>query len=418
MTRDFVVVGGGVGGLVVARDLAAAGARVTLLEASDRLGGQVRRHTVAGIDLDTGAEAFAVRGGAVQQLATLLGLGGDIVPPAPAGAWLQPAQGAAIPLPATSLLGIPGSPLATDVIAVVGGATAFRAYLETLLPATVGAKAQTLGELVRTRMGAGILNKLVAPVVTGVHSAHPDDLPLDRVAPGLRNALLREGSLARGVRDLREKAPAGSAVLGIRGGMARLVDELTADLDRYQVDVRLGQPASDVTPDGARVGTEMLAGTVIVAAPGVLAPATLRRAVVATLVVDAPALDSAPRGSGVLVATGAPGIQARALTHATAKWPWLADRAEGRHVIRLSYDRAHDRFREVATADAQALLGVSIPASAVLGFAHVEWQRAAAQTYAETGIQVVGETAAGTGLASVVAQARSTAQNLLQENGP
>ncbi|WP_166876600.1 NAD(P)/FAD-dependent oxidoreductase [Salinibacterium sp. ZJ450] len=418
MTRDFVVVGGGVGGLVVARDLAAAGARVTLLEASDRLGGQVRRHTVAGIDLDTGAEAFAVRGGAVQQLATLLGLGGDIVPPAPAGAWLQPAQGAAIPLPATSLLGIPGSPLATDVIAVVGGATAFRAYLETLLPATVGAKAQTLGELVRTRMGAGILNKLVAPVVTGVHSAHPDDLPLDRVAPGLRNALLREGSLARGVRDLREKAPAGSAVLGIRGGMARLVDELTADLDRYQVDVRLGQPASDVTPDGARVGTEMLAGTVIVAAPGVLAPATLRRAVVATLVVDAPALDSAPRGSGVLVATGAPGIQARALTHATAKWPWLADRAEGRHVIRLSYDRAHDRFREVATADAQTLLGVSIPASAVLGFAHVEWQRAAAQTYADTGIQVVGETAAGTGLASVVAQARSTAQNLLQENGP
>ncbi|MET1044725.1 MAG: FAD-dependent oxidoreductase [Microbacteriaceae bacterium] len=416
MTRDFVVIGGGVGGLVVARDLAAAGARVTLLEASDRLGGQVRRHTVAGLDLDAGAEAFAVRGNAVQQLATLLGLGGDIVPPAPAGAWLQPEHGDAIPLPATSLLGIPGSPLAADVIAVVGGATAFRAYLESLLPATVGAKAQTLGELVRKRMGAGILNKLVAPVVTGVHSAHPDDLPLDRVAPGLRIALLREGSLARGVRDLRERAPAGSAVLGIRGGMSRLVDELTADLERFHVDVRLGQAASEVTADSARVGAETLTGTVIVAAPGVLAPATLRTAVVATLVVDAPALDAAPRGSGVLVAAGAPGIRARALTHQTAKWPWLAERAEGRHVIRLSYDRAHDRFNEVATADAQALLGVPLTASSVLGFAHVEWQRAAAQTYSDTDMHVVGETAAGTGLTNVVAQARATAENLLQEN--
>ena len=38
---SVLVVGGGVAGLVVARDLARGGAEVTLLEASDRLGGKV-----------------------------------------------------------------------------------------------------------------------------------------------------------------------------------------------------------------------------------------------------------------------------------------------------------------------------------------------------------------------------------------
>ena len=44
-----------------------------------------------------------------------------------------------------------------------------------------------------------------------------------------------------------------------------------------------------------------------------------------TLVLDAPALDAAPRGTGVLVAPrGDATSRAKALTHATAKWPWLA----------------------------------------------------------------------------------------------
>ena len=55
----------------------------------------------------------------------------------------------------------------------------------------------------------------------------PDELALERAAPGLRAALLREGSLvARGARSLRERSPAGSQVAGIRGGVVRLVDEL------------------------------------------------------------------------------------------------------------------------------------------------------------------------------------------------
>jgi len=419
MNAPYIVVGGGVAGLVTARELAIGGAEVILLEASNRLGGTVSGHTVGGIILDAGAESFATRGGTVAALAEEIGLGPEIVTPAPDGAWLQRAEGA-VPLPATSLLGIPGWPVAEDVIAVVGTGTALRAYLETLLPAAYGLKSKTLGELVRKRMGQAMLDKLVTPVVQGVHSKHPDDLDLDRVAPGLRRAIRRERSLARAVRELRASAPAGAAVAGIRGGVHRIVTELEVDLERLGVDVRLDQRVLRVTPGSVQTATETLGGIVVVAAPDVPGAAepstgTPTRVALATLVLDAPELDAFPRGSGLLVAEGVPGIRARALTHSTAKWPWLAERAEGKHVVRLSYDPANTSdLPETARADAAKLLGVELPASSVLDFARVDWSRPAPQGAALDQVTLVGEATSGTGLASVIAQAKAAAATLLE----
>jgi len=404
---DVVVVGGGIAGLVIARTLLLGGRSVTVIEASGRLGGSVGRHTVGGIVLDSGAESFAVRGGAVEALVRDLGLGDDIVFPNPAGAWLQPAAGPAVPMPATSLLGIPAVPLATDVTRIIGGWPALKAYArDTFLPARVGEKAQTLGELVRARMGDAVLEQLVSPIVSGVHSASPDDLLLDRVAPQLRAALVRQGSLGRAVLSLRAQAPAGSAVAGIRGGMARLVDALVTDLERLGADIRFNTRVTGVTPGSVILDDDVLGGTVVVAASGLL-PAEIadppRVVTLATLVVDAPGLDAAPRGTGMLVAPGTPGIRAHGLTHATAKWQWLAESAGGRHVLRLSYREEPQNLRETARADASALLGVDIAPGDVVDFARVQWSRASAKETAPAGVTAVGEAIAGTGLANIIA---------------
>lgn len=71
--RDVVVIGGGVAGLVAARECARIGLRVTLLEAADAVGGAVASHTVGGLTLDSGAESFAVRAGAVADFVASLG---------------------------------------------------------------------------------------------------------------------------------------------------------------------------------------------------------------------------------------------------------------------------------------------------------------------------------------------------------
>jgi len=396
----FSIVGGGVGGLVVARRLAASGARVTVFEASDHLGGTVARHEVAGIGLDAAAESFAVRGGVVAALLAELGLQDDIVAPAPGPAWLQPVSGDAVPLPATALLGIPAEPLAEDVVRVIGRPAAERAVeLDAL---AVGDVPATLGALVRSRYGDAMVDLLVAPVVHGVHSQHPDDVPVARAHPGLGEAVREAGSLGGAVARLRAAAPPGAAVAGIRGGVNRIVPALAADIGRLGGEVRLNTRVDDPS---------RLDGTVVVAAPGVAAPPPPgRRIDLVTLVVEQDELDAAPRGTGLLVAAGAP-VRARALTHATAKWAWLREEAAGRHVVRLSYDQTPTDPVAEARADAETLLGVRLPT--VVGAAHVSWIRPGAASPLPEGVTIVGETVAGSGLAGIVAHAERTAAELL-----
>ena len=145
---------------------------------------------------------------------------------------------------------------------------------------------------------------------------------------------------------------------------------------------------------------------------------------VVTLVLDAPDLDAAPRGTGVLVAPDA-GVAAKGLTHATAKWAWLAASVPGRHVVRLSYGRGGARPEpEVATAlaDASVALGVRLTRRNLVGWARSDWptglgapppghrdRMVALRRDLPRGLWVTGAWVAGTGLAAVVADARATA---------
>jgi oxygen-dependent protoporphyrinogen oxidase len=462
---DAVVVGGGVAGLVAARELALSGLRPLVLEAWRSPGGVVGRHEVDGLALDAGAESFATRGGVVAALADELGLADRVVTPERHGAWVRLPSGAG-PLPRTGLLGIPADPWAADVRRTIGLAGSLRASLDRLLPARLGtAEGTTLGALVRARAGRRVLDRLVRPVVAGVHAAEPDDVAADAVAPGLVAAVRREGSLARGVTAQRALAPAGSAVAGFRGGLHVLVDALAADLAAHGGAVRTGAPVQAVTragdgfavtldgPDGAAetlttprlvVATPRAVDLLAGVAPGLTGLTTDPGAdiVLVTLVLDAPALDAAPRGTGVLVARGVAGVRAKALTHATAKWAWLAEAAgPGRHVVRLSYGRAGeaagapdalprdpDALTDLALQDAAAVLGVPLRCEQVRAAARVRWRQGLpvpSAAHRETvrrvraavadvpGLAVVGAWVSGNGLASVVPDARATAAALV-----
>ncbi|WP_166868328.1 NAD(P)/FAD-dependent oxidoreductase [Salinibacterium sp. ZJ70] len=405
-TRPVIVVGGGIAGLVVARELVLAGREVVLLEKSDRLGGQVAKHSVAGIELDAGAEAFSTRGTAIPELLTSLGLADDVVRPSGDSAWVHRAHRGAVPLPATSLLGIPAVPLAADVIAAIGMGGALRAQMDALLPSFVGGKATSLGDLVRRRMGRAVHDELVAPVVRGVHSLTPDELPIDRAHPRLAASLVAAGSLAHAVRRLRGDAPGGTLVATLRGGLFRLADALESEMHRFGVDVRTRTEVVELDAEGVTTATgERIEGEVLLAAAGGTGvPRT--RVQIATLALDAPQLASAPRGTGVLVGAGVTDVAARALTHVTAKWPWLAE-STPLQVLRLSYDAGIEVTPERARADAEVLLGQPIPAP--VDSAIVAWERAGRRmdsSHAIDGMHCVGEAESGTGLAAVVALAR------------
>ncbi|PYI37141.1 protoporphyrinogen oxidase [Arthrobacter psychrolactophilus] len=481
-----VVVGGGVSGLLAAKELQAAGFQVSLYEAAATLGGCFSSHEVAGVVLDGGAESFATRSTAVADLAQELGLAANIVTPNPAGAWVWLPDGP-VPLPRTGVLGIPSDLNAPEVRAALGASGVLRAALDAKMPATIGTTeaVSSVADLVRARMGKRVLERLVAPVVGGVHSADPELLDVDMVAPGLRAGIREHGSLAAAVAAQRAGgSKPGSAVGGLVGGMHTLVTALVKALVAAGVELHTshrikaiyrGEELAAGKHDGATSlpwqldwehGTERGVATaqvLVVATDGPtavtllgaelpqlrpFAPATGPDIRLVTLVVDVPELDSAPRGTGILVAPGVPGIKAKALTHATSKWAWLADSTgPGTHVLRLSYGRAGVKASDAvrlsaatpteedlvptALADASTLLGLEITEADLLGSDIVRWRGALpfaavghqakmAQVQALAsevpGLALTGGWLSGNGLAAVVAGTQRTMKALIESS--
>ncbi|MDO4900111.1 NAD(P)/FAD-dependent oxidoreductase [Actinomyces sp.] len=452
---DAVVVGGGIAGLAAAWELTRAGLRPLLIEARGYTGGLVARGLIAGLRNDLGAEGFVVRVDAITQMVDALGLrvvgpsggGARLFLPPPAGtataareaantdarrpAFATPTGAAAREDPARgwrlhrflrdAFLGIPADPLAEDVIAVLGAEAAARAARDGQLDGAVGTRPQDpadLASFVRTRMGEAVLDRLVRPIVAGIHSADPADLAADTVAPGLREATARLGSLQAAVGELlaRRRARrrgAGAAGVTVAGGLLRLTDSqreaitvaggevLTrtgaqwlrpaaqADGTTAGWEVGIAPTTRGATPSAEpiAVGPERVVGTrrvVLACSAGAAlrllagAPGVDTRVQVPIgspiarfmLVARAPQLADAPVGSGLLVAPVAPGrapVGAKALSHLSVKWPWIGDRlqqlhgAKGGdspagqvHALRLSYGRPGEPRPQVELADVLA----------------------------------------------------------------
>ena len=451
------MIGGGIAGLVAARDLAAAGLNVCLFEAEQAVGGRIKSASLAGMPVELGAEAFATRGGAVETLARELGLGGAVVRPAPTPAWvITPDR--AHPLPAAGSLGIPTKPF--SVCRTIGLRAALWAAIEPLRPRSRHTPDASIAEVARARLGARVTEALIAPVVAGVYSAAPEKLRF-AAQHELAAAYARTGSLVRAAREIRRvNLAAGGAVASFDGGLSQLVSTLVTDLQQRGVAVHTGLPVHEIVPGSAtqswtvRGEHELCCARAVVIAAG---PDEVRRLLGGTradsapktesargipvadltavetvaLVVDAPALgrgpnDASPRGTGALISPDHPRIAAKALTHATAKWGWLRTAAPaGRHVLRLSYGSrdtapataalSDDAAAALALSDASAALGVALDRTQLVAHARGSWRiPARAETpHLPDGLFCTSEAYAGTGLASVVPHARGVAQKVI-----
>jgi len=456
-----VVVGGGIGGLVAALACAKVGIRVTVLEASDRLGGGVCTVDVAGLRVDIGAEGYATRGGAVRGLVDELDLTDAVVPTAPRAEWISGLPGGAAPVPEATVRGIPENPWEASVRRLIGRRGTWRAYLDRLRPPLTIGQERSLGRLVRTRMGELVLDRVVAPLSLGGFSIHPDDVDVELVAPGLNAALTRTGSLAGAVMQLRADRgpkPAGDGLEGIDGGMTRLVDALHDRLHTLGAEVRLNNAvdALERRDDGrwsvllaaAEAHEIDIADAVILAAGAdearrllaAVVPALERTPVTAlevvTLVVESKALADAPVRTAVYPVPGT--AVAASVTDSTARWPWMRQETDRRtHVLKVAFGGPgaepataaldDSAAAALALAEAAALLEVPLEAAQLRGSHRARWSQpppVSALGHAEAadaarsaihsipGLAVVGAWISGTGLAQVVPDAIAEAERV------
>src|SRR5690348_5540317 len=107
-TGHVVVIGAGIAGLAADHRLLDRGARVTVLEASDRVGGKLLPGEIAGARVDLGAESMLARRPEAVALAREVGLADRLQPPATATASLW-TRGALRPMPKGHVMGVPGT---------------------------------------------------------------------------------------------------------------------------------------------------------------------------------------------------------------------------------------------------------------------------------------------------------------------
>ncbi len=210
-----VVVGGGVTGLSAAYELvhgtglADDDIDVVVLEAGDRFGGKIHTSPFAGRPVDEAADAFLARVPDAVDLCRQLGLTDQLVTPATRQAHLY-SLGQLRAFPDGLVLGVP-----TDLDALAAsGAVSTEGVARAGQDLTMGpdrgptgaGRDESVGELVRRRVGDEVFERLVAPLLSGVHAGNADRLSVAAGAPAFAAALRDHDSLMAGLAAQRQAA--------------------------------------------------------------------------------------------------------------------------------------------------------------------------------------------------------------------
>ncbi len=345
------VIGGGIAGLAAAWQLAPA-AEVTVFEPG-RLGGNVSTTPFAGHLVDEGADAFIARVPDGVRLCQELGIDTELVAPEAGRAMLW-VGGRLRALPEGLTLGVPGRILPVLRSGLLSPAGILRAGLDLVLPPTTWPADLSVADLISARLGRQVAERLVDPLLGGIHAGDTAYLSAEAVAPQLNTAARRGRSLLLTLRGA--SPPAGPTFLAPRGGMGRLVARLVEALGEKGVGFRLTRVNSLSRESGGMdLGPSGLFDRVVLATPaaaasgllhglspeaaGELAAIPTASVALVTLAYPRDGLDVAEGASGILV----PRSEGRLMTacsFGSHKWPHWSSPEQA--VLRVSTGRYGD----------------------------------------------------------------------------
>ncbi len=285
-----VVVGGGITGLTAAYAVVRArpDIAVTLLEAKDRLGGNIVTERHDGFVIDGGPDSFLRTKPDAVALCRELGLGGELITTSERGRKVYFVhEGALEEMPGGMALAVPtrlGPLLSTPLLSTRGK---LRAAIEPVIPRHRGGD-ESIEAFIGRRLGPDAARSLAAPLLGGIYAGDIDKLSIRATFPQLVALEEKHGSLVRGLFEaaraeseqakmgllswlMREAKSVPSPFNSLRNGMGTLIDALARSLPDGAV--RTGEPvvglrqAENRWAVETKTGERLLADAVILAAP-------------------------------------------------------------------------------------------------------------------------------------------------------
>jgi oxygen-dependent protoporphyrinogen oxidase len=348
-------------------------------------------------------------------------------------------------------MGVPADPDQVAASGVLSDAGVDRLRHETSGQPVAEGEDVSVGELVATRLGDEVVDRLVEPLLGGVYAGHARNLSARATMPQL--VAWSSGGLVEGAAATVLAVTGAPVFAGIAGGLGRLAMALADGLD-----VRTGAPVRELrrTPTGfalvvgpTTAAEEVFSDEVVLATPGAptarllaevapsasveLAGLEYASMAIVTLAFRAEEIPDLP-GSGFLVPP-VDGRTIKASTFSFAKWDWVRESGHGLVLLRTSVGRHREESvlqvpdEDLVTAsltDLRAATGLAarpvdsnvqrwgggLPQYAVGHLDRVA--RIRADIALVPGLAVCGAAYDGVGIPAVIASARRAVSGLTQ----
>ncbi|WP_121613180.1 protoporphyrinogen oxidase [Mesobacillus foraminis] len=379
--RTILVIGGGITGLAAMYELhkwkkeTKSDVRLILAEASSELGGKIRSVREGSFIMEAGADSIVARKAETMTFIKELGLEKEVVYNATGRSFIY-TEGELKPIPADSVFGIPASieSLArTTLVSPEGKVEALRDFYSGIGQFTSN---DSIGAFLEHCFGRELVEKQIAPVLSGVYSGNLRDLTIASTLPYLLDYKEQYGSIIKGFEANKDKFKGGERkFLSFRSGLSRLVEAFESHLE--DVELLKNTKALYIEKKGGRyrAGFEndriIEADHIVVSIPHSAAEklivdselkkefSKLKNSSLISVYIgfDVPDSDLPAEGTG-FIAANTEELSCNACTWTSRKWDHTSK--SGNLLVRLFYKSSHPDFAGIKGMNKEQLLQVAL----------------------------------------------------------
>jgi protoporphyrinogen/coproporphyrinogen III oxidase len=240
--KTVLVIGGGITGLSAMNELNRwkkeykSDIRLILAEASPDLGGKIRTVKDGSFVMEAGADSIVSRKANKMSFIEELGLESDVVYNATGRSFIY-VDGELKPIPPDSVFGIPASVESLAKSTLVSAEGKVEALKDFYTKNETFTKNDSIGEFLEHFFGKELVEKQIAPVLSGVYSGNLSDLTIASTLPYLLDYKEEFGSIIKGFEENKKKFQSSGEkkFLSFRTGLGALIDAFEGELDDVEI---------------------------------------------------------------------------------------------------------------------------------------------------------------------------------------